>query len=272
MRPSFYKPQPALADYVSHIMIQEAKPNFGYQAYSPFPPTPQHMINFYPRDVIKTFLGNGQIVDSPQSIIVGPQVSKVDITMGSNHLIISVGFQPGGLHRLLKIPLYEMLDQAYDAELVLGKDIKEVNERLKEAATHQQMKLIVETYLLKKIVTNALMPWERVMKLQLLCKGSMAIGDAASLACLSSRQYERKSNELMGYSPKLFSKLIRFSAAYRLKESNLDQSWTSIAHASGYYDQMHLIRDFKEFTGSTPGHISRQIDAAPMLLQHTLII
>src|SRR5205809_8004705 len=29
--------------------------------------------------------------------------------------------------------------------------------------------------------------------------------------------------------------------------------WSTIAHQVGYYDQAHLIRDFKALTGSTPG-------------------
>jgi AraC-like DNA-binding protein len=30
------------------------------------------------------------------------------------------------------------------------------------------------------------------------------------------------------------------------------QTWTSIAYECGYFDQMHLIKDFKAFTGFTP--------------------
>ena len=76
----------------------------------------------------------------------------------------------------------------------------------------------------------------------------------------------------MGYSPKLFSRLIRFSKAYRLKENQPQLTWTNVAHASGYFDQMHMIKDFKEFAGVLPGTLSRQIDLAPALLQQHLRI
>lgn len=78
------------------------------------------------------------------------------------------------------------------------------------------------------------MPWEHAMKAQL--KGNLSIENAASLACLSLRQYERRTKEVMGYSPKVFARLIRFSKAYRLKEQQPHLSWTSIAHTSGYFD------------------------------------
>jgi len=29
-------------------------------------------------------------------------------------------------------------------------------------------------------------------------------------------------------------------------------NWTAIAHELGYHDQMHMIRDFEEFSGESP--------------------
>ena len=34
--------------------------------------------------------------------------------------------------------------------------------------------------------------------------------------------------------------------------------WAAISQACGYYDQAHLIRDFKQFTGSAPGEFARR--------------
>jgi AraC-like DNA-binding protein len=270
MKPSFYAPHPALANYISHIMVVEIRSDIMSNNFSPFPPTPQHAIHFYPRDAVKTYTTENDVAISPDSIIVGPQVTKVNIAMGMHHIIVSVAFQPGGLFRLLGIPMYEFYDQAYDATLVLGKDMREVNERLREAVTHIEMKNIVQQYFMRKIRISALLPWEHAMKAQL--NGPLSIETAASLSCLSLRQFERRSKEVMGYSPKVFSRLIRFSKAYRLKENSPSTNWTAIAHACGYFDQMHLIRDFKEFAGVTPGLITRQLQQAPHRLQGNLKI
>jgi AraC-like DNA-binding protein len=35
-----------------------------------------------------------------------------------------------------------------------------------------------------------------------------------------------------------------------------DQSWARIAAESGYADQPHLIREFRRFTGTTPGALT----------------
>jgi AraC-like DNA-binding protein len=47
-------------------------------------------------------------------------------------------------------------------------------------------------------------------------------------------------------------------------------SWTSIAYDCGYFDQMHLIRDFKEFAGVAPGIIQKELNEIPVRLQADL--
>ena len=270
MVPSFYVPHPALRNHISHIMVVEAKFDKAILKFSPFPPTPQHAIHFYPRDAVTVRNDKDSVSRHPASIIVGPQVSQVNIAMGLHHIIVSVAFMPGGMHRLLKMPMHELFDEPFDATLLLGPEIAEVNEQLQEAQTAFDMKNVVERFFMSKLNSSLLLPWEHALKAQL--KGNISIESAASLACLSLRQYERRAKEVMGYSPKIFSRLVRFSKAYRLKERYPQLSWTNIAHSCGYFDQMHLIRDFKEFTGALPGAIAKQINSAPALLQEHMRI
>src|SRR5678815_1036701 len=96
------------------------------------------------------------------------------------------------------------------------------------------------------------LPFDKAMLELLRLNGNTPIEQIASLACLSIRQFERVSKERVGFSPKLFSRLVRFSSAYRMRENFPLLSWTSIAYDCGYFDQMHLIRDFKEFAGVAP--------------------
>jgi len=270
MAPLFYVPHPALRHHISHIMVAEARFDVATSTFSPFPPTPQHAIHFYPRDAVFSSSAKNGVQKHPDSIIVGPQVSQVNIAMGMHHIIVSVAFMPGGMHRLLKMPMHELYDEPFDATLLLGREIAEVNEQLQEAQTAIDMKNVVERFFIRKFNHSALLPWEHALKGQL--QGNLSIESAASLACVSLRQYERRTKEIMGYSPKVFSRIVRFSKAYRLKEQQPRLSWTTIAHSCGYFDQMHLIRDFKDFTDALPGSLAKQINNAPSLLQEHLRI
>ena len=65
-------------------------------------------------------------------------------------------------------------------------------------------------------------------------------------------------------------RIIRFSKAYRMREMNESISWTAIAHLAGYFDQMHLIRDFKVFTGVLPTMVDKELSQTPSRLQADL--
>ncbi|OON69235.1 hypothetical protein B0919_08010 [Hymenobacter sp. CRA2] len=247
-------------------------PGPAYSRSAPFPPTPQHSLNFYPGDATRSRVGNEAFADLPACVIIGPQTTKVELAMGAHHRFVTVAFHPGGLFRLLGLPMPELLDRPLDATDVLGREIRQVNEQLQEARHSLALKNIVEGYLLRKLGQHAASPLERSIRRMLQGNPTDTIEKIADLSCLSLRQFERRSREVLGYSPKFFARVIRFSQAYRLKVRQPHSTWTSISHQCGYYDQMHLIRDFKEFAGTTPKLITREILAAPLTLQDDLRI
>ena len=53
-------------------------------------------------------------------------------------------------------------------------------------------------------------------------------------------------------SPKLLARIRRFNHALEYKMLHPDVTWTEITYECGYFDQMHLIKEFKEFSSKTP--------------------
>ncbi|RAK70429.1 helix-turn-helix domain-containing protein [Hymenobacter edaphi] len=272
MSASYYPVHPCLRAAVSHIMVVDLHlPGPAYGRSAPFPPTPQHSLNFYPGDATRSRIGQQSFAELPACTIIGPQTRKVDLAMGTHHRFVTVAFHPGGLFRLLRLPMPELLDRPLDAADVLGREIRQVSEQLQEARHPPAMKHIVEAYLLRKLGPGTPAgPLEHSVRLMLQGNPADTIDNMAAQSCLSLRQFERRSREILGYSPKFFARVIRFSRAYRLKVHQPRATWTTISHHCGYYDQMHLIRDFKEFTGTTPKLITQEILAAPLTLQDDL--
>jgi AraC-like DNA-binding protein len=71
---------------------------------------------------------------------------------------------------------------------------------------------------------------------------------------MSIRNYERRFVEDMGISPKLFARLGRFQMALDIKRAS-GSSWLDVAHELGYFDQMHLVKDFRAFGGDAPSRL-----------------
>lgn len=259
MKSKVYKPHPALQDLVNCISIYEVdfiKTQSLSNIYR-FVPAYQRYIIFYLEDPIKVLKpGNDEYITKSVCVTIGPQEQAVTLDMGNQHLALCIAFQPSGLHRLLKIPMSEIYEQDFDTRLLLGNEIEEITERLKGADDWGHMISIVEFYLLKKVSKlKPLLPVDQAMAALVKRGGNASMEELASLACLSLRQFERKCSERLGMPPKQYARLIRFCKAYQLKEQFPQKTWTEIAYNSGYYDQMHFIRDFKKFAGVTPSFI-----------------
>jgi AraC-like DNA-binding protein len=143
-----------------------------------------------------------------------------------------------------------------------------VDEKLQEAADSTEIKSIVESFLLNKARSiKKVMPFDLAMIELLKHNGNLPIEKVASLACVSIRQFERLSKERIGLPPKLYSRITRFSKAYRLREEQPQLTWTRIAYECGYFDQMHFIRDFREFAGITPKLAEKALEKQPVRMQ-----
>jgi AraC-like DNA-binding protein len=69
---------------------------------------------------------------------------------------------------------------------------------------------------------------------------------------VSDRHLRRVFLETIGINPKAYAKLDRFHRALRAAHEDCHSSWASIAAAVGYYDQAHLIAEFRSIAGVTP--------------------
>lgn len=81
---------------------------------------------------------------------------------------------------------------------------------------------------------------------------------------VSERHLRRVFREAVGMSPKTFARLTRFHRALRAARREAHPRWASIAAHAGYYDQAHLIAEFRAITGVTPGALLRELHAAAM--------
>jgi AraC-like DNA-binding protein len=81
---------------------------------------------------------------------------------------------------------------------------------------------------------------------------SAKVNTVATELGVSERHLRRVFRQSLGVSPKEFAKLERFHRALREARRGGRPSWASIAVEAGYYDQAHLIAEFRAISGVTP--------------------
>jgi AraC-like DNA-binding protein len=97
--------------------------------------------------------------------------------------------------------------------------------------------------------------------------GLISVSGLAKRVNLSNRQLERRFLDAVGMTPKRFCRIRRFQRVLQAMEEP-GANWADAAVACGYYDQAHLIRDFRRFSGLTPACLpSSDTDLAAHFVQ-----
>ncbi|MEO8904120.1 MAG: helix-turn-helix domain-containing protein [Polyangiaceae bacterium] len=102
-------------------------------------------------------------------------------------------------------------------------------------------------------------------QLVLAAADRLASANVAAVALdlgVSERHLRRVFRETIGMSPKTFAQLTRFQRAVRAARAAHHESWTTIAASAGYYDQAHLIAEFRAIAGVTPRALLGELRAA----------
>jgi AraC-like DNA-binding protein len=96
---------------------------------------------------------------------------------------------------------------------------------------------------------------------RLLQRGDEPVHSVAERLGVTARHLRRAFSENIGIGPKEFARTVRLHRAVAMSAASTD--WAIIAAAAGYYDQAHLIADFRKLVGRTPGDFS-SVSAAPL--------
>ena len=121
----------------------------------------------------------------------------------------------------------------------------------------------LEDFLIGKLLTATLDLKQIQIAAQLLNreKGQFRVSELAEYCNLSERQLQRQFQNAIGVPPKTLARTIRFEEIRNRLMFSPETNLTDLAYEFGYTDQAHFIRDFKEFTGKTPGEFALEMQA-----------
>ncbi len=248
------RPAPGLESFV-RIYVQRAMKISGPPVVQPVTARAVPLMLFALGDSYKALIHHQRLLKNSNSVtFVGPQTyRRVDLQLQGALEDFAIFFQPDGMYRLFSIPMYELINQDFEGHEVVGAFISQVYQRLGECRSFEERVTLVNELLWRRARASRDCDGISAAANQILVGGGrLAIAALADRAGLSMRQFERKFIERVGMRPKLFARIARFEAALDGKARFAARSWTDVAHQFGYYDQMHMVHDFAEFTGETP--------------------
>ncbi len=190
----------------------------------------------------------------PRQFLVGQMERHTLLEPTGRTEVLGIRFRPSGAYPFFNIPVREFTGRFLRLDEFAKPFAAEVEERLYEARTTARKIRRLEDILLRRLghAPDSDKMIEAAVNRILRTNGCGSINGLSDHLGVSRRQLERKFALWVGLEPKFLCRILRFQRIFRALEQKDLEGWAAIAHACGYSDQAHFIKEFKAFSGQSP--------------------
>ncbi len=262
MKVQLLTPPAVIADYVSSIVVLENNSMF-YEAVLPLIANGYPSITFQLTDPAR-ILSAGK--KSDQLVLYGQNIAPIRLHTAGEITVIAYFLHPYMLQSLLGYEAKELTGQGIDLSLTgLAREIN-LKEQLLNAPSLNARLELMNGYINQLSRRNRIRINEPVTYATRLIqknKGTLLLMDLRKELYITERTLERRFEQHIGLTPKMYSRICQFNAALQQLSRNRFSDMAGVAMENGYADQSHLIRAFKDFTTYSPLEYIKQAEKFP---------
>jgi AraC-like DNA-binding protein len=206
-------------------------------------------------------------------LLAGPYSKAFWIDPAEFTEVVGIRFRPGAARLFFPVPAQELHNTDVPLEDLYPEEARLLRDALWSTAGLSRQFRVLEDYLLKKLPRAA--PFHPAVKHAvrefLRHPGVRAVAEVQSETGLSHTRFIQVFREYVGFTPKLFCRIRRFRQVLERVEHGLPVNWADVAAECGYFDQAHLIHDFRAFSGLTPLAYARFQESARNGSRHNAV-
>jgi AraC-like DNA-binding protein len=191
----------------------------------------------------------------PRSFLAGTLTRPWLLRAGRSVLTLGARFRPGAVRAVLPVSMAAAADRELPLAAIAGAVPARALERALSRASGDAARFAAaEAWLLARLAcarpraTDA----REAVRLLLEARGVLRIDDLARRLGVTRRRLERAFLRELGIRPKLFARIVRLNAVLAGLDALGQSSAVDAALAAGYFDQSHLLRDFRGLAGRPP--------------------
>lgn len=170
--------------------------------------------------------------------------------------VFGVRFMPGVQPQMLQVTMKSLMDKMIPLEDILQYDSAWLSELETETDFYQRIRIFLQFY--TKAENQRTVPdgkkaiVQSVKRMVYESDGLVKVSELQEQTGYSDRYLNKIFIEEMGFSPKVFCKIIQFQRTLEFLNYGAPDKMTDAAVFLGYYDQPQFIRDFTRYAGMTP--------------------
>jgi AraC-like DNA-binding protein len=200
---------------------------------------------------------------------IGPMTTARDASPGPGDETVGVYFRAAQASLFAHVPTCEITDRVVRLKDLWGPAGSQLETEIGEAHDEAERIRRLESALLGQLFharnPNTALDVPGLAAYALRRRGRLAVQSLADAAGVSRQRLTKVFGESVGVGPKLYCRLARFRAALACARPGTNVDWAQAALELGYTDQSHMIAEFREFSGVTPGALAARRFFHPFL-------
>jgi AraC-like DNA-binding protein len=194
------------------------------------------------------------IFEPAGSTVAGVHTAKFSRRLQGRSHVFGVKFTPGGFRAFLNASVSSLADRTVPIRKVFGSEIEALetvlttseNEEVSIAAANgffsARVPPVDESASLASALVNRVLSEPDIR----------TVDDLSARSGLGKRSLQRLFNEYVGVSPKWVIRRYRLHELLERVHAGAEPDYAQLALELGYYDQAHLINDFRSMVGYSP--------------------
>jgi AraC-like DNA-binding protein len=257
---SVWKADPRLADIVASMWFGEGKTAYQRDRILPSGQS-QLLINLGPPQYRVEPGPPEKRVPFVDVWYSGLHQGPIDTEAPHGNALLGVAFSAHGTFPWLGERMDTLSDRIIALADALGDGALTLRERLLNTPSLEARFKCVERWLLARLkprtIVHPAVRWavDRIAA----TGGKIPIEELATQTGFTRKHLGNLFQQQVGVSPKSLARIHRFRGAIALLNTADGQvPWAALAEQYGFYDQSHLINEFRRFTGFSPGELARR--------------
>jgi AraC-like DNA-binding protein len=194
------------------------------------------------------------VFEKNNSVIHGVQTTKFSRKLKGHSLVFGIKFKPGAFRPFLKAPVSSLANRTIPVKRIFGKQI-EVLEKILVSPCKDSEKVEAANEFFRARLPEPDKTIALASQLVALIFDEpeiKTVNDLATRAGIGVRSIQRIFSEYVGVSPKWVIIRTRLLEVIEAFNSAKGLDWAQLAVDLGYFDQAHLINEFRSMVGLTP--------------------
>lgn len=248
------EPRFPLSQFVSQLWYGENAPSHSHES---FLPTGEFDLVINTKDgILRTYdpemFNVAAVFSGP--VVAGAHTRPYGIDTGQQASLLGAKFRPGGAHAIFGLPADMLRNRHVPLQDLWGPAAIQLQEEAMAAVTPDARIAILERAMVARLaghrrshpaVAHAIRRFHAR-------RGIDLVAEVATEVDLSPQRFIGLFRREVGLAPKLYCRLLRFRRILHDIEQSPTTDLTNVALDCGYYDQSHMIREFKALSGLTP--------------------